>query len=140
MTLAEKVGQLFEVNGYGTSVRDSDPAMVALNQKYYGVDNIAQLIDRYHPGSIIYFTWSNTLTNPSQVVNLSNGIQRVALGRGPRVPMAISIDQEGGEVLRIGSPATVFPGNAERRLICSVAPDRMGGDDLAGVPAPDDQR
>ena len=137
MTLAEKVGQLFEVNGYGTSVRDSDPAMVALNQKYYGVDNIAQLIDRYHPGSIIYFTWSNTLTNPSQVVNLSNGIQRVALGRGPLVPMAISIDQEGGEVLRIGSPATVFPGNmplgATRNLGLAYRAGRVSGEELRAL-------
>lgn len=111
MTLPEEVGQVFEVNGYGTSVRDTDPAMVALNQKYYGVDNIAQLIDKYHPGGIIYFNWSNTLTDPSQIVNLSNGIQQVALSHHTPVPMVISADQEGGEVVRIGSPATVFPGN-----------------------------
>jgi uncharacterized membrane protein len=34
MTLPEKVGQLFEVNGYGQSVRDPDPAMVKLNRQY----------------------------------------------------------------------------------------------------------
>lgn len=111
MKLKEEVGQLFEVNGFGQSVRDPDPAMVALNRLYYGVDNIAELIQKFHPGGIIYFSWSNTLTDPAQVVGLSNGIQRVALDERARVPMVISIDQEGGEVTRIGSPATVFPGN-----------------------------
>jgi beta-N-acetylhexosaminidase len=134
MTLAEKVGQLFEVNGYGTSVRDTDPAMVALNQKYYGVDNIAQLIEKYHPGGIIYFNWSNTLANLSQVVSLSNGIQQVTLGQRPRVPMVISIDQEGGEVLRIGSPATVFPGNmplgATSNLGLAYRAGRISGEEL----------
>ncbi len=137
MTLAEKVGQLFEVNGYGTSVRDTDPAMVALNQKYYGVDNIAQLIARYHPGGIIYFNWSNTLTDPSQVVNLSNGIQHVALNRRTSVPMVISVDQEGGEVLRIGSPATVFPGNmplgATRNLGLAYRAGRVSGEELRAL-------
>jgi beta-N-acetylhexosaminidase len=111
MTLREKVGQLFVVNGYGQSVRDPDPQMVALNQQYYGVDNIAQLIQKYHPGGIIYFNWTNNLQSPAQIVALSNGIQRAARAARPRVPMIINTDQEQGEVLRIGPPATVFPGN-----------------------------
>jgi beta-N-acetylhexosaminidase len=111
MTTPERVGQLFEVNGYGQSVRDTDPAMVKLNQQYYGVNNIAQLIRRYHVGGIIYFNWTNNLQNPSQTVRLSNGIQGVAMHSDPAVPTLISTDQEQGEVLRIGPPATVFPGS-----------------------------
>ncbi len=111
MTLPEEVGQLFEVNGYGQSVRDPSPAMVKLNRQYYGVSNIAQLIEKYHLGGIIYFDWTNNLQSPSQIVRLSNGIQRVALQAHTPVPMVISTDQEQGEVLRIGPPATVFPGN-----------------------------
>jgi beta-N-acetylhexosaminidase len=111
MSLREKVGQLFEVNGYGASVRDPNPAMVKLNRHYYGVSNIAQLIRKYHPGGIIYFAWTNNLQNPGQIARLSNGIQSVALHGRTRLPMVISTDQEGGEVLRIGSPAAVFPGN-----------------------------
>ncbi len=100
MTLPEKVGQLFEVNGYGSSIRDTDPQMVALNQAYYGVNNIAQLIKKYHPGGIIYFNWTKNIpssSNPNlgQVAELSNGIQRVALNNGPGLPMVISVDQEG---------------------------------------------
>jgi beta-N-acetylhexosaminidase len=111
LTTAEKVGQLFEVNGYGQSVNDPDPAMVKLNQQYYGVNTIAQLIRKYHVGGIIYFNWTNNLQSPSQTLQLSNGIQRVAMHSNPAVPMVISTDQEQGEVLRIGPPATVFPGN-----------------------------
>jgi beta-N-acetylhexosaminidase len=113
MSLREKVGQLFEVNGYGSSVRDTDPATVKLNQEYYGVDNIAELIRKYHPGGIIYFGWATAknLQNPTQIAELSNGIQKVALHEGAKLPMVISTDQEGGEVTRIAEPATVFPGN-----------------------------
>lgn len=111
MSLREEVGQLFEINGYGQSVRDTSPAMVGLNRRYYGVDNIEQLIQKYHPGGIIYFDWANNLENPGQIVRLSNGIQRASLGQSTPVPMLISTDQEQGEVLRVGPPATVFPGN-----------------------------
>jgi beta-N-acetylhexosaminidase len=106
MTLREKVGQLFVVNGYGRSVTDPSPQMAAYNKQYYGVSTIKQLIQRYHPGGIIYFSWTNNLQSPAQIVGLSNGIQHVS-----KVPVLISTDQEQGEVLRIGSPATVFPGN-----------------------------
>ncbi|HZO78918.1 MAG TPA: glycoside hydrolase family 3 N-terminal domain-containing protein [Solirubrobacteraceae bacterium] len=124
LTTAEKVGQLFEVNGYGKSVNDPDPAMVKLNQQYYGVNTIAQLIRKYHVGGIIYFDWTNNLQNPSQTVNLSNGIQRVAMHSNPAVPMVISTDQEQGEVLRIGPPATVFPGNMALGATRSVSSAR----------------
>jgi beta-N-acetylhexosaminidase len=106
MSLREKVGQLFVINGYGQSVTDPDPQMVAYNRQYYSVSTIKQLIQKYHPGGIIYFNWTNNLQNPQQIVALSNGIQRVS-----KVPALISTDQEQGEVLRIGPPATVFPGN-----------------------------
>jgi len=106
MTVREKVGQLFVINGYGQSVQDPNPQMVTLNKQYYGVSTIKQLLAKYHPGGIIYFNWTNNLLNPPQINALSNGIQRLS-----KIPMLISTDQEQGEVLRIGPPATVFPGN-----------------------------
>jgi beta-N-acetylhexosaminidase len=142
MTLPQKVGQLFEVNGYGSSLRDTDPQMVALNQAYYGVNNIAQLIKKYHPGGIIYFNWNNNIpssSNPNlgQVAQLSNGIQRVALKSGSGLPMVISVDQEGGEVIRMASPAAVFPGNmplgATRDAALSYAAARDMGRELRAV-------
>lgn len=111
MTLKEKVGQLFVINGFGASLHDRDPEMVKLNRRFYGVDDIAELIRKFDPGGVIYFDWSNELEDPARITGLSNGIQRVARDSHSRVPMLISTDQEEGEVLRIGSPATVFPGN-----------------------------
>jgi beta-glucosidase-like glycosyl hydrolase len=60
---------------------------------------------------VIYFNWSNNLNSPPQIVALSNGLQHAALSQPTPVPLLISTDQEQGEVLRIGPPATVFPGN-----------------------------
>jgi beta-N-acetylhexosaminidase len=113
MNLAEKVGQMFMINAYGTSATDTSQATVAANQSLYGpgVSTIADVISTYHPGGIIYFTWSNGLTDPHQVVGLSNGIQQAALSQPVPAPMLISIDQEEGWIVRIGPPATVFPGN-----------------------------
>jgi beta-N-acetylhexosaminidase len=139
MSLEEKVGQLFEVNGYGSSVRDTDPGTVQLNQEYYGVDNIAELIRKYHPGGIIYFGWAaaKNLQNPTQIAELSNGIQSVATREGAKVPMVISTDQEGGEVTRIAEPATVFPGNmplgATRNLGLAQEAGRIMGRELRAM-------
>jgi beta-N-acetylhexosaminidase len=141
MTLRQKVGQLFEVNGYGSSVRDTDPQMVKLNQAYYGVDNIAQLIEKYHPGGIIYFNWTGNIPSsnpdPTKIAELSNGIQRVALKHGAGLPMVISVDQEGGEVIRMGSPAATFPGNmplgATRNNSLSYESGRVMGRELRAM-------
>jgi beta-N-acetylhexosaminidase len=114
MSIREKVGQMFVVNGFGQTVAATDPATVAANNTLYGpgVDNLEDLIETYRPGGIVYFSWSNNLAGgPAQILGLSNGIQEVALDQPSSAPMLISIDQEEGEVLRIGAPATVFPGN-----------------------------
>ena len=111
MTLEEKVGQLFMTNVYGTTADTQEPADVAANQALYGVDNAEQLIDRYQPGGIIYFAWTNSVQNPPQIAGLSNGIQDAALAQPQAVPSLVGIDQEGGIVARIGPPATQLPGN-----------------------------
>lgn len=137
MTLREKVGQLFVVNGFGSSARDPNPEMVRLNRRFYGVDNIAQLIRKFQPGGVIYFDWSNGLEEPAQVVGLSNGIQKAARHQPARVPMLISTDQEEGEVTRIGSPATVFPGNmalgATRNVGLAQRAARITGQELRAM-------
>lgn len=137
MTLKEKVGQLFVINGFGSSVHDNDPEMVKLNRRFYGVSNIAQLIRKFDPGGIIYFDWSNELEVPRRIVGLSNGIQRVARDQHAEVPMLISADQEEGEVLRIGSPATVFPGNmalgAARDVKLARRAARITGEELRAM-------
>ena len=113
MTVEQKVGQMFVVNGFGETVDTPAPTAAAANRTLYGpeITSIQDLIEAYQPGGVVYFNWSNTLSSPSQVVGLSNGVQQVAMAQPNATPMLISIDQEQGEVLRISSPATVFPGN-----------------------------
>jgi hypothetical protein len=53
MTLEEKVGQLFVINGFGTGVHDKDPQMVRLNRQFYGVPDIAALIRKFKPAAIL---------------------------------------------------------------------------------------
>jgi len=85
--------------------------MVAANRTDHGVDNLQQLIERYHLGGVIYFAWSNNVNNPQQIAGLSNGVQEVATGSGAELPALVSTDQEGGIVARVLEPATQFPGN-----------------------------
>ena len=73
MTLKEKVGQLFVVNGFGTGLHDRDPEMVRLNRRFYGVSDIAELIRKFDPGGVIYFDWSNGLESPAQVLASRTG-------------------------------------------------------------------
>src|SRR5215210_7430460 len=109
MTLREKVGQMFVPYAYGESAGTTAPADVSANRTLYGVDNATQLIDKYRPGGIIYFSWSNNVNNPRQIAGLPKGIQRAAMGQPGKIPMLISADQEQG-VVRVDEPATQFPG------------------------------
>ncbi|MPZ27734.1 MAG: glycoside hydrolase family 3 protein, partial [Micromonosporaceae bacterium] len=56
MTLEEKVGQLFVVEVYGQDAHTVTETAAAGNQRLYGVNTPAEVIDKYQPGGIIYFT------------------------------------------------------------------------------------
>ena len=111
MSVAEKIGQLFVTYAYGATATTTDPAAIAQNQQLYGVDDGADLVSTYHLGGVIYFTWSNGLTDPSTIATLSNGLQTAATGSGAGIPLLISVDQEGGVVARLTAPVAVSPGN-----------------------------
>jgi beta-N-acetylhexosaminidase len=115
MTLEEKVGQLFVVEVYGQDANTVTASAVANNQRLYGVDTPAQVIDKYKPGGVIYFTAArgpDNLLNPRQIATLSNGLQAEATGQRKHIPLLISTDQEGGAlVARLTAPATQMPGN-----------------------------
>lgn len=110
MTLDQKIGQLFETYAYGDSATAPSASDTDANQALYGVDSGAQLIAKYHLGSVIYFSWSHNLEDPTQIAELSNGLQQAAADAGD-APLLISTDQEGGNVTRIGAPLAVSPGN-----------------------------
>lgn len=137
LTVEEKVGQLFVTFAYGDRADTSNPADVAANRAAYGVDNGAQLIDKYKLGGIIYFAWSNNVNNPPQIAGLSNGLQRQAMARRTWIPLLITTDQEQGVVFRVGPPATQFPGNmalgAGRRADAAQTAASIGGKELRAV-------
>lgn len=110
LTLAEKIGQMFVVNVYGSTADTTNATDVAANQQLFGVDNADEMIAKYHPGGVIYFAWTDNLQSPQQIGALSNQLQQASVG-DDGVPLQISADQEGGVVTRIGSPASVSPGN-----------------------------
>jgi beta-N-acetylhexosaminidase len=89
--------------------------MAAQNQRLYGVDTPAQVIDKYKPGGVIYYDarrGPDNVQNPRQIATLSNGLQAAALSQRQPIPLLISTDQEGGSVVfRLVAPATAMPGN-----------------------------
>jgi beta-N-acetylhexosaminidase len=105
MSLTDKVGQLFVVYVHGESADTDQVDAVASNRQRLGEDNGAAFVAAYKPGGIIYFDWANGLTDPDQIAALSAGLQEAA-----ETPLFIATDQEYGTVVRIGAPATQFPG------------------------------
>ncbi|HEY8372190.1 MAG TPA: glycoside hydrolase family 3 protein [Pseudonocardiaceae bacterium] len=132
MTLEEKVGQLFVTYVYGAAAditAETDPQSVAANRAAHGVDNAAQLIEKYHLGGVVYFAWAGNTQNPRQIAELSNGLQRAAVGQRVPIPVLVSIDQEYGVVYRVGPPATQFPGN----MALGAARDRQAAQEAARI-------
>ncbi|HEY4453513.1 MAG TPA: glycoside hydrolase family 3 N-terminal domain-containing protein [Pseudonocardiaceae bacterium] len=112
MTLAQKIGQMFVVDVYGSDANTVTASETTANNALFGagVDNATQMIDKYQPGGVIYFAWTDSENAPQQTATLSNGLQTSAMA-DDGIPLQISTDQEGGVVTRIGAPASVSPGN-----------------------------
>lgn len=91
MTLKEKIGQLFMVGFDGTNASKS----------------VQRLIKEFHIGGLILF--ARNLQSPSQTAKLCNTLQAWS----KKMPLLISIDQEGGRVSRLPKGFTVFPGGAQ---------------------------
>ena len=112
MSIDELIGQMTWTRVYGNSADDT--SMAAENQQYYGVDTPAEVIEKYDLGGVLYFAWSNTIIedDPVGAAELSNGLQAVSTGEDASgIPLAVTIDQEGGIVARMTEPSTVLPGN-----------------------------
>ena len=93
MTLDQKIGQLFQVRF------DDDTFTSAM----------AQTIQTYHIGGVIYFQYNGNLDDPTRSAQFSNDLQSCAMA-ADGIPLLISMDQEGGRVTRITNGAE-FPGN-----------------------------
>ncbi|MER5476776.1 glycoside hydrolase family 3 protein [Streptomyces sp. NPDC002734] len=111
MSVEAKIGQLFVPYFYGTSATSPSALDQDRNLAELGVRTVAELIAKYQVGGVIYFSgWANNIQDPAQVAELTNGVQRASLALPTPVPSLISIDQEHGANVRIGSGATQLPG------------------------------
>jgi beta-N-acetylhexosaminidase len=91
MTPEERVGQMFM------------PAISASgsNGSQVMTSDLARMIDTIHPGGVILL--ARDLADPKQVIQLTDALQNQSpvLKDGSRIPLFISIDQEGGYINRL---------------------------------------
>ncbi|MDX2273125.1 MAG: beta-N-acetylhexosaminidase [Cyanobacteriota bacterium] len=85
---AEKLGQLFMVYFEGSTLSAQ----------------LRQMINEWHVGGVILYHITGNIESPAQVAGLVQSIQAEA-----RLPLWVSIDQEGGAVVRLREGVTVFP-------------------------------
>ena len=109
MTLEEKVGQLLFVGFGGYQV---DPGGA-----------IAQLVGGHHVGGVALF--SRNVRSLRQVAHLTRTLRTL-----PEIAPFIAVDQEGGNVVRLETPATVLPGNMTLGASRDPALARRAGADV----------
>lgn len=97
MTLDEKIGQIFIVGLDGYTVND----------------NTRKMIEDYHVGGFILF--SDNVEDSNQLLTLINSLK--STNAKNKIPLFISVDQEGGRVNRMPSELKKFPSN---RIIGNV--------------------
>jgi beta-glucosidase-like glycosyl hydrolase/endonuclease/exonuclease/phosphatase family metal-dependent hydrolase len=132
MTLEQKVGQLFVCYAYGPTADTAD----ARNTSLYGVATPAEVVSKFHLGGVIYFAWTDSVKDPQQIARLSNGLQS-ASWTDSGIPLQIGTDQEYGVVVRVGAPATQFPGGmalgATRSARYARTAAAIGGRELKAI-------
>src|SRR5262249_38099762 len=89
MSLEQRVGQVFMLGFEGTTLSASNRA----------------LIHDLHLGGVTLF--ARNIDNAQQLAKLDADLQTIA----DTLPLFVSVDQEGGLVVRVTDGATVFPGN-----------------------------
>ncbi len=89
MTLEQRVGQVFMLGFEGTTLNGSNRT----------------LIHNLHLGGVTLF--ARNIENGHQLAKLDADLQTIA----DPFPLFVSVDQEGGLVVRVTDGATVFPGN-----------------------------
>jgi beta-N-acetylhexosaminidase len=96
MTLEEKIGQLMVV-GFQSSEVD---------------EHITKMIEDYHVGGVILY--DRNMVNPKQVAQLTNDLQGLAEESSEQdIPLMISVDQEGGSIVRMKEHVSPIPSQQE---------------------------
>lgn len=115
LTLDQKVGQLLMPVMAGTDAITPTAAEAAANQQIAGVDSIAQAVEKYALGGVLYL--GDNVVSAEQLTALSADIEVASQASTPGIGALISVDQEGGRVNRVTDGVELFP--AAR----SLAPD-----------------
>ncbi|MCY8981586.1 glycoside hydrolase family 3 protein [Bacillus halotolerans] len=124
MTLDEKLGQMLmpDFRNWKKEGESSPQAFTKMNKE------VAGLIKKYQFGGVILF--AENVKTTEQTVRLTDAYQKAS----PKIPLLLSIDQEGGIVTRLGE-GTNFPGNmalgATRSRINAYQTGSMIGKELS---------
>jgi beta-N-acetylhexosaminidase len=95
MTLKEKIGQL----------------MVVGFQNHFVDAHMKEMIEQYKVGGVIYY--DRNMVNPSQVGRLTKDLQALAMKSPLQIPLMVSVDQEGGIVMRMKDQVSPIPSQKE---------------------------
>jgi beta-N-acetylhexosaminidase len=95
MTLREKIGQLMVV-GFPSKVVDA---------------HIKEMIQDYKVGGVIYY--DRNMESPYQVGRLTKDLQVLSAKNRFQIPMLVSVDQEGGKVVRMKAHVSTIPSQQE---------------------------
>lgn len=95
MTLEEKIGQLLVV-GFPSKQVDS---------------HIKTMIEKYKVGGVILY--ERNMESPNQVAQLTRNLQELAVSNEQKIPLMISIDQEGGQIVRMKHKLAPKPSQQE---------------------------
>ncbi len=95
MPLRDKIAQMLMVGFHGQSLAESP--------------ELSTMVGDYHVGGLVLL--EANAHDPQQVRQLTTELQALATSSGARIPLFISINQEGGIVVRIAEGVTGFPGN-----------------------------
>jgi beta-N-acetylhexosaminidase len=95
MTLKEKIGQLMVV-GFQSKVLDT---------------HIKEMIVDYKVGGVIYY--DRNMESPDQVGRLTKSLKAISEKNRFQIPMLISVDQEGGKVVRMKQQVSHIPSQQE---------------------------
>lgn len=95
MTLEEKIGQLIVVGFKDDKVNS----------------HIKTMIQDYKVGGVILY--DRNMDHPKQVTNLTNDLQTLALQNEKEIPLLVSIDQEGGRIVRMKKYVSDIPSQKE---------------------------
>lgn len=95
MSLEEKVGQLIVV-GFPSKTVDQ---------------HIKTMINKYKVGGVILY--DRNMDSPRQVAGLTYALQGLATKNSHQIPLIVSIDQEGGPVVRMKEHVSTIPSQQE---------------------------